>query len=129
MMIKHPEDGSSQASSESAMIDSLTIDEENSTSPDEESTITDSLANDDSEDDEDIIKDDSVWHTIKFWAEDHHCSLLDSFKFLLRLSRSLDHDATIETIMDSVHSIRDGSDYAKSGSKQRWTVLWRSEHF
>ena len=61
--------------------------------------------------DEDIIKDDSVWHTIKFWAGDHDCSLLDSFKFFFRLSRALDHDATIEKIMDSVHSIRDGSDF------------------
>ena len=33
------------------------------------------------EDDEDIIKDASVWHTIKFWTERHDCSLLDSFKF------------------------------------------------
>ena len=64
------------------------------------------------EDYDDFIQDLGVWHTITFTAKSHNCSLLASFKFYFQLCRALDHDATIEKIMDTVHAIRDENDHA-----------------
>ena len=44
-------------------------------------------------------------------GDNNDCSdVLDAFKYFCQWCRTLDHDTTIEKIMDSVHAFRDGND-------------------
>ena len=52
-----------------------------------------------------------VWRVVVHWANSNEGrNALDAFKYFFRFSRALDHDATIEKIMDSVHAFRDEDD-------------------
>ena len=59
------------------------------------------------EDEEDDKMDDKVWRVIMHQSDNNDCCVLDSFKFYFRLSQALDHDPTVENIMDSVRTVRD----------------------
>ena len=62
-------------------------------------------------DKEDEKMDGKVRRVILHQSDDNDSSILDSFKFYIRLSQSLDTDATIGKIMDSVHAVRDENEH------------------
>ena len=99
----------------------LSIDNENSmltgSDTSTESLMVDGDTSTDSDvssaqDEEDKNIDQKVWRVIIHWGDNNNCcsDVLDAFKYFCKFTQALDQDSTIETIMDSVHTIRNGDD-------------------
>ena len=96
-------------------------------------SIIDDIIDDTSaaEDDEDVIMDAGVWHTIALYTEENGISLLVSFKFFFQLAEAIDHDATIKGIMDTVYAIRDDDDISFKEAldhalEKRKFLIWKT---
>ena len=85
---------SSDASGNESMVDSDISDSEVSSA----------------EDEEDKSMNRKIWRVILHWSNNNDGSdVLDAFKFFYEFTQALDHDSTIEKIMDSVHTFRNNN--------------------
>ena len=62
------------------------------------------------EDDEDEQMDDKIWNVISHWCIENREDALDGFRYWFQFCHKLDHDPTIQKIMESVQSMRDDND-------------------
>ena len=62
------------------------------------------------EDDEDEQMDEKIWNAISHWCIENREDALDGFRYWFQFCRKLDHDPTIQKIMETVQSMRDDND-------------------